>query len=499
MVFVLSGCGGGGGSTAQSSASVATKGVVYPVVVGLTYQTNTASGVVASDGSYTYKANENVTFSAGGIELATVPAASKVTPLPLDNDVASTNLLRLLKALDSDGNLSNGVSLSSLATSALTSVDLTSEASVLAALASLAPSATLPSASDAQIATALTNAKTTALQDMGAYGSTYRAISVNTSTLPGLPKDAVVNLTSQPNWTTGAVTGTAVLTLNDNSKITLPLINISGSYSASGTTFDYKIRENFASKSRIIYLSIYPSKQSNSLVVITLRDNAQPNMPPIPRLDGKITIDYSLTPNAPSVYHYASTPPGSLMGGSEDLDGFVVSQAWSSSKGKTGTGNTFSESFSYNEKGSITLTVTDDEGATASKTWPINSNASGSGDLFTSSMLNGKTITVNGNGITETLSFNSDGTWTGVRPDNATLGTWSIDGSGRLIAKYNWGGTVIGNPTYETMTLTIVSGSLPTFNVSYSDLDFDGSTFSGSGTITIGSAPTNTGLITVGW
>lgn len=107
--------------------------------------------------------------------------------------------------------------------------------------------------------------------------------------------------------------------------------------------------------------------------------------------------------------------------------------------------------------------------------------------LFTSSMLSGKTVTFNGNGGTETLSLKSDGTWTGVRPGNeATLGTWSVDSNGKLVAKYNWS----SNPsdgTYETITCTIVSGALPTFSVSYSGLDFDLTTFSGSGTLTINS------------
>lgn len=406
MTMVLFGCGGGssstptgGSSSTPTGGSVVTKGIVYPVVVGLSYQTSSGSGVVASDGSYSYKGNENVTFSAGGIELATVPATTKVTPLPLDNDVASTNLLRLLKALDSDGDISNGISLSQMATSTLTSVDLTSEASVVAALASLKPSASLPATNDAQVATVLTNTKATALQNMGTYGSTYRAISVSASTLSGLPKDAVVNLTSQPNWTTGAVTGTAVLTLNDNSTITLPINSAKGNYTASGSTFAYTFYQVFGAKSRVIQLIVVSASQSSAGMY--LRDNSQPNMLPVPSATCEVAINTSYTtnyttgtatPNGPDVYTYTSIPLKGLgsgihpVGYSADPDGFVVSQAWTSSKGKTGTDNTFSESFYYNEKGSITLTVTDDEGATASKTWQHNPAGTGSGNT-TASML----------------------------------------------------------------------------------------------------------------
>lgn len=99
----ISACGSSSSSFPGGDNRVSAQGVVYPIVVGLSYETNSGSGEVASDGSYTYKENENVTFSAGGIELVTVPATAQVTPLPLDDDIASTNLLRLLKALDTDG------------------------------------------------------------------------------------------------------------------------------------------------------------------------------------------------------------------------------------------------------------------------------------------------------------------------------------------------------------------------------------------------------------
>lgn len=387
LIVGCSGGGSGGSSSTTNTAAVATTGVVYPVVAGLTYQTSSTSGVVASNGSYSYITGENVSFSAGGIELAAIPAASQVTPLPLDSDVASTNLLRLFKALDTDGNLSNGITLPQLTTSTLTSIDLTSASSVTAVLASLLPSATLPAASDAQVTTTLANAKTTALQSMGTYGSTYQTIILgqnnNCGTLALYPKSAVFNLTSQPNWATGAFMGTAVLTLNNNSTVNLTLTQTTGNYTASGSTVAYSLTPSYGAKSRIFFMNISPC------VRLTLRDNSQPNKPPVPNF-GPITV-YFNTSGGPSVYNFTSIPtgPGDLMLGSKDFDGFVVSQTWTSSKGNTGTGNNFSESFSYNEAGSVTISATDDEGATASKTWiHAGGSTSGSSSLTLSGSIN---------------------------------------------------------------------------------------------------------------
>lgn len=393
-------CGGGGGAAAGAGGGgnptppIATKGVVYPVVVGLSYQTNSASGVVASDGSYTYKGSESVTFSAGGLALSTVPAAAQVTPLPLNSDVASTNLLRLLKALDTDGNLSNGITLTPVATSSLLSIDLTSESSVVAALASLVPSAALPVTSDVQVAAVLASTKTTALKNMGTYGSTYNTIILTPA--GGLtpqayyPKNAIVSLTSQPDWNTGSISGTATLTLNDNSQVIFTFNSVTGTYTALGKTQTYQIQQDWTAKSRIIKLYYGDSSCSSTSVCggLTLRDNSQPNKPPVPIVIGNGSTE---TIGAPRVINFISitSGAGSIVEGSHDTDGIVVSQTWLSSKGKTGTGNTFSESFFYNETGSVTVTVTDDEGATASQTWQNKSGtASGSSSLTLAGSIN---------------------------------------------------------------------------------------------------------------
>ncbi len=432
--LILAGCGGGGGGTAAgTSATVKATGVVYPIVVGLSYQTNSVSGVIAADGKYTYQGKENVTFSAGGIALATVPAAAQVTPIPLDNNVSSTNLLRLFKALDTDVNLSNGITLKPLATSSLTGIDLSSESSVSAVLSSLLPTAILPAVSDVQVTTTLAAAKTTALQNMGTFGSTYKAIIVpkGCNTLPQYPKNAVVNLTSQPNWVTGAISGTATLTLNDNSTVTLPINAASGTYTASGGTVAYSFVPSYGGKTRVLFIDFIACGR------MVVRDNSQPNIPPVPSIG--LTYSVTLPQGTPpaSVYTFSNIPSGAdtiVAMGSVDLDGMVVSQSWVSSKGTTGTGNTFSESFNYNEKGSITLTATDDEGATASKTWQFNSGGTAAstltlaGSVNSSLAMNNDTFWNQGPVINTGTIFNAmliDGTYPVIQSETLYARAWT--------------------------------------------------------------------------
>lgn len=106
---------------------------------------------------------------------------------------------------------------------------------------------------------------------------------------------------------------------------------------------------------------------------LILRDNKQTNRPPVASV-GRIEVVPGLSIGQPNVYNFTSIPsgPGSIVNGSKDFDGIIVSQSWVSSKGTTGTGNTFSENYLSGEFGEVTVTATDDEGATSSKIWQIN-------------------------------------------------------------------------------------------------------------------------------
>jgi hypothetical protein len=445
------------GKTSSSAATVSIltsnpapvfKGVVYPVVAGLSYLTSSTNGVVASDGSYTYQANENVTFSVGGIEIATALAGAKTTLLPLGNDVAATNMLRFLKSLDTNSIFGDGITLPKLtpaASPANINIDWTIESSVAAALKALAPAGVLTPASDAELKSALATAKDTALQSQGAYGPYYKTINNNVGgtgsacSLPLMPKVAEINFTSQPNWSTEAMAGSATLTFNDNSKVSFPFSTRVGSFKATdGTTMYYGIVDQWNSP-RIIALvisSASPSISSNSCALV-LRDPAIPNKLPVPfkqtwyviptafnatfyRSDGS---SFGINTGGDPLTHcyYESKYASGLSAGSQysigsyDTDGFVVSQKWVDSSGKIGTDKTFQTAGCADGKENFntTLTVTDDEGASSSDIFPCcTKHTTGSSSAITfSAAVGGQTSYSFGTPFSET---------------NTTTGTYPI-------------------------------------------------------------------------
>ena len=85
-------------------------------VAGLSYETETLSGITNAAGQFNFIAGEMVTFSIGDLELPAVSGESIVTPLDLfgANDVTDTrvvNVSRLLQSLDTDANPDNGIDL----------------------------------------------------------------------------------------------------------------------------------------------------------------------------------------------------------------------------------------------------------------------------------------------------------------------------------------------------------------------------------------------------
>jgi peptidyl-prolyl cis-trans isomerase A (cyclophilin A) len=92
-------------------------------VEGLGFRTATLSGTTGSQGQFTYRAGESVTFFIGGLELPSVRGAAVVTPLEVVgtgslNDAPVVNMLVLLQSLDEDGDASNGIKIPSTATTA---------------------------------------------------------------------------------------------------------------------------------------------------------------------------------------------------------------------------------------------------------------------------------------------------------------------------------------------------------------------------------------------
>ena len=132
LASLLNGCGGGGGS--GSSASNASWGTfIDSPVQGLAYQTPSQQGFTDEQGRFKYLPGESVTFRIGTLDLPSVSAKEKITPLDVagTNDINHsmvTNLLVLLQSLDTDGNASNGITLPSTLTGlASTGLDLAAD------------------------------------------------------------------------------------------------------------------------------------------------------------------------------------------------------------------------------------------------------------------------------------------------------------------------------------------------------------------------------------
>jgi len=141
-LLILGGCGGGGNSNnavVPGVEPVLTGYFTDSAVEGLTYKTDTQSGVTDLNGAFTYQAGETVVFSIGDFMLGeSATAAPKMTPLDLIPDAflpttrnelspllrnkkintaeviafrKLSNMLTFLQALDYDKDASNGITI----------------------------------------------------------------------------------------------------------------------------------------------------------------------------------------------------------------------------------------------------------------------------------------------------------------------------------------------------------------------------------------------------
>lgn len=120
LVLLLTACGSDDKGTETQANLIPTPPTTYTgifldsVVDGLNYKTASQSGQTNGLGEFTFQEDEMITFSIGGIELPSTPAALYLTPLELYqtndiNKIEVVNLLRLLQSLDLDGDASNGI------------------------------------------------------------------------------------------------------------------------------------------------------------------------------------------------------------------------------------------------------------------------------------------------------------------------------------------------------------------------------------------------------
>ncbi|MEZ8822913.1 hypothetical protein AB6E04_01045 [Vibrio amylolyticus] len=120
--IILAGCNG---SSSSTSATAQTGQFIDAAVANINYATETLSGVTDANGNYLYEAGETVTFSIGSITFPPVLASGVVTPLDIANsndteDDQVINIIRFLQTLDTDGDPSNGITISNDAKDAAT-------------------------------------------------------------------------------------------------------------------------------------------------------------------------------------------------------------------------------------------------------------------------------------------------------------------------------------------------------------------------------------------
>jgi hypothetical protein len=119
----IAACGGGGGSSSEPSQT----GQLLEPVAGLDYETSTGlKGITNSQGQFSYRAGDRISFSAGKISLGEMSASPVVTMAGLANasadDAKVLNLIQLLQTLDEDKNPANGISLSDTTRSKLSAL-----------------------------------------------------------------------------------------------------------------------------------------------------------------------------------------------------------------------------------------------------------------------------------------------------------------------------------------------------------------------------------------
>lgn len=144
---------GGGGSSSSGSEG---EFVDASHVAGLEYVTESLSGTTDEDGVFRYRRGEMVTFLLGDLVLGSAMGTDVLTTYDISNDELyledggsygddqrAINISRLLRALDADGDPSNGIELVPEASEVPADLDLNDIAAIEAALGRIFPDFTL--------------------------------------------------------------------------------------------------------------------------------------------------------------------------------------------------------------------------------------------------------------------------------------------------------------------------------------------------------------------
>jgi len=125
-VTCVSGCSSGTTAGEETTTGSPQVGVfVDSAVAGVTYTTSSGlSGTTNSSGEFDYQEGDNANFSIGDISLGSVTASAVLTPVEVMGasgtaDQQVINLARLLQTLDSDGDPSNGIEITTSTSNSL--------------------------------------------------------------------------------------------------------------------------------------------------------------------------------------------------------------------------------------------------------------------------------------------------------------------------------------------------------------------------------------------
>ncbi|MBN1654720.1 MAG: carboxylesterase family protein [Deltaproteobacteria bacterium] len=110
---------GGSDAGRDEDGSKSESGQFIGAVSGLEFSTASISDTTDEDGGFTYRSNETITFSVGGLKLGSATGKSIITPLDIVPqatdafDQRVNNILVFLQTLDKDGDLNNGIEITS--------------------------------------------------------------------------------------------------------------------------------------------------------------------------------------------------------------------------------------------------------------------------------------------------------------------------------------------------------------------------------------------------
>lgn len=427
LIFLAS-CGGGGGSGGGASASSARlQGTMVPAVEGAHYQTATESGYVNSAGSFSYRAGEQVHFTVGSMELASVPAGPVASPIDLSDPVAAANMARLLKAIDiSASTAPTTIKVPTLAAFMTTPVDVTTDATTAASLASISPTAVLPTATAPSVTSMVSGTASAVDAVVNTSGGTYTFFSsylgagtdenyaadlTPSGCLPSANKmrTATLTLAGPIDFSTGRMDGILTADFGVSTIAGLHLTSTVGSFVRGGSTVNYFITRGSSTSLKTLNIKLtdsrIPSTTSACRVeTAVLSDTSKPNLGPdialggafftIPLgIDGPYSYTYDVLVKSAGLCKLTFVPSG--IGTICDHDGHIVKARLESSKGRFveatppliyGAGQrpelVLTEYVYPGETVTITLTATDDSGAVTSTTQTLgNSTPSLSGWL----------------------------------------------------------------------------------------------------------------------